>query len=69
MIKDLQMMKDISPLFGRKLVIWGMGEKGCQILAEILGMGAGKKGILLCDSDCSIQGEKVLNSSNFRALS
>lgn len=62
MIRDLQMMRDISPLFDKKLVIWGMGQKGRKILADIIEMGAGKKGILLCDSDCSLQGEKILNN-------
>ena len=62
MIKDLQIMKDISPLFDKKLVIWGLGKKGRQILADILEMGAGKKGILLCDSDCSLQGEKIFDN-------
>lgn len=28
MIRDLQIMKDISPLFEKKLIIWGNGEKG-----------------------------------------
>lgn len=62
MIRDLQMMQDISPLFDKKLVIWGMGQKGRKILTDIIEMGAGKKGILLCDSDCSLQGEKILNN-------
>ncbi len=61
MIRDLQIMKDISPLYDKKLIIWGMGKKGRQILAEILEMGAGKKGILLCDSDSSLQGEELFN--------
>lgn len=62
MIRDLQIMKDISPLFDKKLVIWGMGKKGRQILADILDMGAGKKGVLLCDSDSSLWGEVILNN-------
>lgn len=61
MIRDLQMMKDISPLFEKKLIIWGLGPKGREILTEIVEMGAGKKGILLCDSDCSLQGEEILS--------
>lgn len=61
MIRDLQMMKDISPLYDKKLIIWGMGKKGRQILADILEMGAGKKGILLCDSDSSLQGEELFD--------
>lgn len=55
-------MKDISPLFERKLIIWGMGGKGSEILEEIICMGAGKKGILLCDSDAGLQGKEILNN-------
>ena len=62
MIRDLQMMRDISPLFDKKLIIWGMGKKGHQILADILEMGAGKTGIFLCDSDYSLQGKEILNN-------
>ncbi len=54
MIKDLQMMKDISPLFEKQIVIWGMGQRGHSFLKEILAMGAGKRGIWLCDSDTRI---------------
>lgn len=59
MIKDLQMMQDITPLFDKRLILWGMGQKGREILADILEMGAGKKGILLCDSDRDLQGEEI----------
>lgn len=61
MIKDLQMMQDISPLFEKKLVVWGMGKKGRELLTDIFEMGAGKKGIWLCDSDRDLQGEKIFN--------
>lgn len=61
MIRDLQMMRDISPLFDKKLVIWGMGKKGVEILADILEMGAGKNGIFLCDSARSLQGREISN--------
>lgn len=57
------MMRDIRPLFEKKLVLWGMGKKGCEILTNILSMGAGKKGILLCDSDCNLQGKSILNKT------
>ncbi|MDE7430765.1 MAG: putative capsular polysaccharide synthesis family protein [Lachnospiraceae bacterium] len=63
MIKDLQIMKDISPLFEKKLVMWGMGQKGHDILEDILSMGAGQKGILLCDSDYSLWGKDILNNT------
>lgn len=59
MVRDLQMMKDITPLFEKKIVIWGMGHRGKMFLEEIISMGAGKKGILLCDSDCKHWGEMV----------
>lgn len=58
MIKDLQMMQDITPLFEKKLVIWGMGQRGQKILGDIVSMGAGKKGILLCDSDSGKWGKR-----------
>lgn len=62
MIRDLQIMRDISPLFDKRLVLWGVGQKGRKILTDILEMGAGKKGILLCDSNCCLQGEDVLGN-------
>lgn len=62
MIRDLQIMRDISPLFDKKLAIWGMGNAGREILSDILEMGAGEKGILLCDSNCNLQGEEILNN-------
>lgn len=63
MIRDLQIMRDISPLFDKRLVLWGLGQKGRQILTDILQMGAGKKGILLCDSNCCLQGEEILGNT------
>ena len=43
MIKDLQLMKDITPLFDKKLVIWGAGKKGRTILTDIISMGGGQE--------------------------
>ena len=54
MIKDLQLMRDISPLFEKQIIIWGMGQRGHRFLKEILSMGAGKRGIWLCDSSPEI---------------
>lgn len=59
MIKDLELMKDITPLFEKKLVIWGIGQKGRNVIEDIKAMGAGKKGIFLCDSNCKLWGEEV----------
>lgn len=53
-------MKDISPLFEKRIALWGMGKKGCEILGNIISMGAGGHGILLCDSNCDIQGKDIL---------
>ncbi|MBD5503049.1 MAG: hypothetical protein HDR09_04645 [Lachnospiraceae bacterium] len=58
-IVDLELMQDISSLFEKKIVIWGMQEKGRTLLKEILDMGGGKKGIILCDSDRAYWGEQV----------
>ncbi len=63
MIRDLQIMKDISPLFEKKLIIWGMGKKGCELIDDILSMGAGQKGIWLCDSNRSLQGKEIFDIS------
>ncbi len=52
-------MKDITPLFGKKLVIWGIGKRGHAVLEEIISMGAGGNGIFLCDSDCKKWGSVV----------
>lgn len=51
MIKDLEILYDISPLFEKKVVIWGIGYEGQALLEEMKAMGAGKWGIILCDSD------------------
>ena len=51
MIRDLEIMKDITPLFQKKIIIWGMGGCGHRILRALRGMGAGEKGIILCDSN------------------
>lgn len=51
MIRDLQLMKNILPLFEKTIVIWGIGSKGRRLVEEIKVMGGGKKGIFLCDSN------------------
>jgi len=58
-IKDLELMRDISLLFQKKIIIWGVQDKGQSLLREIRSMGAGKKGIVLCDSDSSLWGEQM----------
>lgn len=63
MIKDLELMKEITPLFDKKLVIWGLGEQGHKFYDDIIHMGGGKKGIFLCDSDAFLQGKKVGRST------
>ncbi|MDE7430535.1 MAG: hypothetical protein K2N34_01230 [Lachnospiraceae bacterium] len=59
MIKDLELMKDITPLFDRKLIIWGIGQKGRIVIEDLKAMGAGKGGIFLCDSNCKLWGEEI----------
>lgn len=49
MVKDLELLKEITPLFEKKLILCGVGESGESILEDLEAMGAGKKGILLCD--------------------
>lgn len=56
---DLELMKDISLLFKKKIIIWGMQEEGRMLLKEIRDMGAGKRGIVLCDSDSVFWGERI----------
>lgn len=59
MIKDLELMKDIAPLFEKKLIVWGIGKIAPTIIEDIKDMGAGKEGIFLCDSNCKLWGEEV----------
>lgn len=57
MIKDLELIKNIAPLFEKEIVIWGLGYFGQKIYDELRCMGAGKKGILFVDSDCGKVGK------------
>lgn len=59
MVKDLELIQDITPLFARKSVIWGIGKNGRKLLEEMLDMDAGKKGIYLCDTDSRRWGEDI----------
>lgn len=59
MIKDLELMKDITLLFERKLIIWGIGKMGRAVLKDIKAMGAGGKGVFLCDSNSKLWGTEV----------
>lgn len=59
MVRDLQLLKDITPLFKKKLIIWGIGKKGHEIIQDIISMGAGKRGIYLCDSDYKLTGNRI----------
>lgn len=59
MIKDLEMLYNITPLFEKELIIWGAGYDGSTILEDIIQMRAGKHGITVCDSDWSKWGGEV----------
>lgn len=59
MIRDLELIKDITPLFEKKLILWGIGENGEAILEDIEAMGAGRKGILLCNFGDKLREEKT----------
>ena len=49
-VRDLEIMKDISPLFEKKVIIWGIDEKTEVLLHELIDLGVGEN-IILCDSD------------------
>ncbi len=51
MVQDLSLMKDVTPLFEREVVIWGAGYNGKRYAGELLEMGAGKHGLIFCDSN------------------
>lgn len=59
MVKDLELMKDISPLFEKKIVIWGADEQAGDLLYELKDMRAGERGITFCDSDCGQWGKQI----------
>lgn len=62
MIRDLELMKDIAPLFEKKLIVWGIGKIAPAIIEDIKDMGAGKEGMLLCDSNCKLWGEEIFGN-------
>lgn len=57
-IKDLELMKDIGPLFEKKIIIWGTDEQEGNLLYELKDMGAGQRGIILCDPDSEHWGKQ-----------
>lgn len=59
MIKDLSLIKDITLLFENKVIVWGIGKRGCKVVNDIINMGAARKGLILCDSSEKLQGKKV----------
>lgn len=59
MIKDLELMKDITPLFKKRIVIWGMGQKGRAIMQEIVAISQSKIDFLLCDSNSNLWGTHI----------
>lgn len=59
MIKDLELMKDITPLFTKKIVIWGMGKIGRFIVREIVALGSNEIDFLLCDSNADLWGTSI----------
>lgn len=58
-VKDLEIMKDITPLFEKQIIIWGMGKAGNALLKQLIEMGGGKQGIYLCDSDSKSWGKCI----------
>ena len=69
MIKDLDILYDIAPLFEKELIIWRGGYEEDVIIKDIREMGAGKLGITICDADPNMWGEKIygieVKSPNF----
>ena len=57
MVKDFELMLDISPFFNKKIVIWGIGKSGKEYLWKFVQFGKSPEDILLCDSDPSKCGE------------
>lgn len=49
MVKDLELMTDISPLFKKTIVIWGMGVFGKESFERLIQLGVERGHILLCD--------------------
>lgn len=64
-VHDLDIMKDISPLFEKKVVIWGIDEQTGVLLHELKDMGVGEN-IILCDSDSGQWGK---DSEGYRIIS
>ena len=65
MVKDLEILKDIRPLFEKKIIIWGVGKNGSALFKEISDMrkmcveGVKWNEILLCDSDRKLQNSNI----------
>lgn len=61
MVKDLYLIKDITPLFEKKVIVWGIGNRGRYLIKKMMSMGAGKEGILLCDANRTLWGDEFLS--------
>ena len=65
MVKDLEILKDIRPLFEKKIIIWGVGKNGSALFKEISDMRkmcverVKWNEILLCDSDRKLQNSNI----------
>ncbi len=51
MVKDLELMMNIHPLFEKNIVIWGVGAFGRESFERFIQLGVDREHILLCDSD------------------
>lgn len=58
-VHDLDIMKDINPLFEKKVVIWGIDDQTGVLLHELKDMGVGEN-IILCDSDSRQWGKDIV---------
>ncbi len=59
MIKDLDILYDIAPLFENKLIVWLVADDESSLLKDMIEMGAGKRGIVVCDLDPHRWGKKI----------
>lgn len=70
MIRDLELLMDISPLWEKQIIIWGMGKWGQIFFSDLVSLGVIGKNILLCDSDEQKWGEyhkhKIMSPKEMR---
>lgn len=61
MVKDLEIISDITPIFEKELIILGYDHHVCSMIEDIRDMGAGKHGITVCSWEAAEWGRKGKN--------